>query len=149
MTYNYISKISICNSIGDELCVLPEFGSITIDIVDVPSNLIKVIIAGNHKVFTTSSPILQGGNSYYTNGTYNSSFGVSANYRTLQSISYQLFNKTTNALEGTTVVTSFDSYESPTILDIYFNGDAETFYTSFSRVFPSVSQYLVMTMEYI
>ena len=149
VTYNYISKISICNSIGDELCVLPVFGSIVIDIVDVPDNLIKVIVAGNPKVFVTSSPILQSGNYYYTNGTYNSSFGVSANYRTLQSITYQLFNKTTNALEGTTVVTSFDSYESPTTLDIYFNGDAETFYTSFSRVPPSVSQYLVMTMEYI
>ena len=148
-TYNYISKISICNSIGDELCVLPEFGSIVIDIVDEPTNLIKVIVAGNHKVFTTSSPILQGGNSYYTNGTYNSSFGISANHRILQSITYALFNKTTNAAEGTTVVTSFDAYESPTILDIYFNGDAETFYTSFSRVSPSASQYLVMTMEYI
>ena len=148
-TYKYISKISICNSIGDELCVLPEFGSIDIDIVDVPNNLIKVIVAGNHKVFTTSSPILQSGGSYYTNGTYNSSFGISANHRILQSITYMLYNKTTNAVEGTTVVTSFDAYESPTILDVYFNGDAETFYTSSSRVSPSASQYLVMTMEYI
>ena len=149
MTYNYISKISICNSLGDELGVLPVFGSIVIDIVAEPDNLIKVIIAGNHKVFQTTSPILQGGNSYYTNGTYNSMFGISANHRILQSITYQLLNKTTNAVESALVVTSFDPYEAPTMLDIYANGDAETFYTSSSRVSPSTTQYLVMTMEYI
>ena len=149
VTYNYISKIAICNSIGDELGVLPVFGSIVIEVVDIPSNLIKVIIAGNPKVFQTASPILQSGNYYYTNGTYNSMFGISANNRVLQSITYQLLNKTTNAVESALVVTSFDAYEAPTILDIYSNGEAETFYTSSSRLSPSATQYLVMTMEYI
>lgn len=149
VTYNYISKIAICNSVGDELCVLPIFGSIIIDIVNVPNNLIKVIIAGNPKVFPTASPILQSGNYYYTNGTYNSMFGISANNRVLQSITYQLLNKTTNAVESALTVTSFDAYELPTMLDIYSNGEQETFYTSFSRVSPSATQYLVMTMDYL
>ena len=89
--------------------------------------------------------------SIYASGTYNSLFGISADGRTLNSITYSIYNSTTNALVSQTTVTSFNAYEYPTVLDIYNNGDGETFYASFGngRPTPSAGQYLSVLMEYI
>ena len=151
-TYEWTTKIVLCNSIGDDLAVIPVYGSIIIKIVAEVVNTLQVTIAGNPKVFQTGST-LRGGGSIYASGTYNSSFGISADGRTLNSITYSIYNSTTNALVSQTTVTSFNEYEYPTVLDIYNNnnGNEETFYASFGsgRPTPSAGQYLSVYMEYI
>ena len=128
-TYEWTSKIALCNSVGDVLAMLPVTGSVVIKIVAAAVNTVNVTIAGNPKVFQTGSTLI-GGGSIYANGTYNSSFGISANYRTLNSITYTIYNSTTNAIVSQSTVTSFNAYEYPTVLDIYANGEQETFYAS-------------------
>ena len=149
-TYEWTSKIALCTSAGDILAMIPVTGVVIIEIVAAVVNILKVTIAGNPKVFTTGSTLI-GGGSIYASGTYNSSFGISANGRTLSSITYSIYNSTTNALVSQTTVTSFNAYEYPTLLDFYNNGDGETFYASFGngRPTPSAGQYLNVTMEYI
>ena len=151
-TYEWTTKIVLCNSIGDDLAVLPVYGTIVVEIVAAVVNTLQVTIAGNPKVFQTGST-LRGGGSIYASGTYNSSFGISADGRTLNSITYSIYNSTTNALVSQTTVTSFNEYEYPTVLDIYNNnnGNEETFYASFGsgRPTPSAGQYLSVYMEYI
>ena len=149
-TYEWTSKIALCTSAGDILAMIPVTGVVIIEIVAAVVNILKVTIAGNPKVFTTGSTLI-GGGSIYASGTYNSSFGISANGRTLSSITYSIYNSTTNALVSQTTVTSFNAYEYPTLLDFYNNGDGETFYASFGsgRPTPAAGQYLNVTMEYI
>lgn len=149
-TYEWTSKIALCNSVGDILAMLPVTGSVVIEVVAAAVNTLKVTIAGNPKVFATGSTLI-GGGSIYANGTYNSSFGISANGRTLNSITYTIYNSTTNAIVSQTTVTSFNAYEYPTVLDIYANGEQETFYASYGngRPIPSAGQYLSVMMEYI
>lgn len=149
-TYEWTTKIVLCNSVGDDLAVIPVYGSIVIEIVAAVVNTLKVTIAGNPKAFQTGST-LEGGGSIYATGTYNSSFGVSADGRTLNSITYSIYNSTTNALVSQTTVTSFNAYEYPTVLDVYQNGEQETFYASFGngRPTPTAGQYLSVLMEYI
>ena len=149
-TYEWTSKIALCNSVGDVLAMLPVTGSVVIKIVAAAVNTVNVTIAGNPKVFQTGSTLI-GGGSIYANGTYNSSFGISANYRTLNSITYTIYNSTTNAIVSQSTVTSFNAYEYPTVLDIYANGEQETFYASYAdgRPIPGAGQYLSVWMEYI
>ena len=149
-TYEWTSKIALCNSVGDILAMLPVTGSVIIEVVAAAVNTLKVTIAGNPKVFQTGSTLI-GGGSIYANGTYNSSFGISANGRTLSSITYTIYNSTTNAIVSQTTVTSFNAYEYPTVLDIYANGEQETFYASYGngRPIPGAGQYLSVLMEYI
>ena len=73
------------------------------------------------------------------------------NYRTLNSITYTIYNSTTNAIVSQSTVTSFNAYEYPTVLDIYANGEQETFYASYAdgRPIPGAGQYLSVWMEYI
>ena len=149
-TYEWTSKIALCNSVGDILAMLPVTGSVVIEVVADVVNTLKVTIAGNPKVFATGSTLI-GGGSIYANGTYNSSFGISANGRTLDSITYTIYNSSTNAVVSQTTVTSFNAYEYPTVLDIYGNGEQETFYASYGngRPTPGAGQYLGVYMEYI
>lgn len=148
-TYNYTTKIVLCQSDGNELGVLPQTGEGVISIIAAVENIVAVTIAGNARVFTLGSTLI-GSGSIYATGTYDSRFGISANERTLNSITYQLKNKTTNAIESTLTVTSFNAYESPIVLDYYVTGNQETFYASWGdRLTPSGTQYLVVTMEYI
>ena len=149
-TYEWTTKIVLCNSVGDDLAVIPVYGSIVVEIVAAVVNTLKVTIAGNPKVFQTGST-LEGGGSIYANGTYNSTFGVSADGLTLNSITYSVYNSSTNALVSSTTVTSFNAYEYPTVLDVYRNGEQETFYASFGngRPTPAAGQYLSVLMEYI
>ena len=149
-TYEWTSKIALCNSVGDILAMLPVTGSVVIEIVAAAVNTLSVTIAGRPKVFDTGSTLI-GGDSIYANGTYNSSFGISANYRTLNSITYIIYNSTTNAIVSQTTVTSFNAYEYPTVLDIYANGEQETFYASYGsgRPTPGAGQYMGVYMEYI
>ena len=149
-TYEWTSKIALCNSVGDVLAMLPVTGSIVIKIVAAVVNILNVTIAGNPWVFATGSTLI-GGGSIYANGTYNSSFGISANGRTLSSITYTIYDSTTNAIVSQSTVTSFNAYEHPTMLDIYSNGDGETFYGSYGngRPTPVGGQYLSVLMEYI
>lgn len=149
-TYEWTSKIALCNSVGDILAMLPVTGSVVIEIVAAAVNTLKVKIAGRPKVFDTGSTLI-GGGSIYANGTYNSSFGISANYRTLNSITYMIYNSSTNEVVSQTTVTSFNAYEYPTVLDIYANGEQETFYASYGsgRPTPGAGQYLSVFMEYI
>ena len=149
-TYEWTSKIALCNSVGDILAMLPVTGSVVIEIVAAAVNTLKVTIAGNPKVFQTGSTLI-GGGSIYANGTYNSSFGISANGRTLSSITYTIYNSTTNAIVSQSTVTSFNAYEYQTVLDVYANGEQETFYASYGngRPIPSAGQYLSVLMEYI
>ena len=149
-SFTWTSKIALCNSVGDILGVLPITGIATVEIVAAAVNTLNVTIAGNPKVFATGSTLI-GGGSIYANGTYNSYFGISADGRTLTSITYSIYNSTTNALVSQTTVTSFNAYEYPTVLDIYKNGESETFYASYGngRPIPSAGQYLVILMEYI
>ena len=149
-TYTWTSKIALCNSVGDILAMLPVTGSVIIEVVAAAVNYVKVTIAGNPKVFETGSTLI-GGGSIYANGTYNSAFGISADGRTLNSITYSIYNSTTNALVSQTTVTSFNAYEYPTVLDIYKNGEQETFYASIGdgRPTPAAGQYLGVFMEYI
>lgn len=148
--YEWTTKIVLCNSVGDDLAVIPVYGSIVIEIVAAVVNTLKVTIAGRPKVFDTGSTLI-GGGSIYANGTYNSSFGISANYRTLNSITYMIYNSSTNEVVSQTTVTSFNAYEYPTVLDIYANGEQETFYASYGsgRPTPGAGQYLSVFMEYI
>lgn len=149
-TYEWTSKIALCNSVGDILAMLPVTGSVVIEVVAAAVNSLKVTIAGNPKVFSTGSTLI-GGGSIYANGTYNSAFGISANWRTLNSITYTIYNSSTNAVVSQTTVTSFNAYEYPTVLDIYANGEQETFYASYGngRPTPGAGQYLGVLMEYI
>ena len=149
-TYEWTSKIALCNSVGDVLAMLPVTGSVVIEVVAAAVNTLKVTIAGNPKVFQTGSTLI-GGGSIYANGTYNSLFGISANGRTLNSITYTIYNSSTNAVVSQTNVTSFNAYEYPTVLDIYANGEQETFYASYGngRPTPGAGQYLGVLMEYI
>lgn len=149
-SYTWTSKIALCNSVGDVLGVLPTTGVATVKIVAAIVNSLNVTIAGNQKVFQTGSTLI-GGGSIYANGTYNSSFGISANYRTLNSITYMIYNSSTNEVVSQTTVTSFNAYEYPTVLDIYANGEQETFYASYGsgRPTPGAGQYLSVFMEYI
>ena len=149
-TYEWTSKIALCNSVGDILAMLPVTGSVVIEVVAAAVNTLKVTIAGNPKVFATGSTLI-GGGSIYANGTYNSSFGISANGRTLNSITYTIYNSSTNAIVSQSTVTSFNAYEYPTVLDVYANGEQETFYASYGngRPIPGAGQYLSVLMEYI
>lgn len=149
-TYKWTSKIALCTSVGDILAMLPVTGSVVIEVVAAVVNTLKVTIAGNPKVFATGSTLI-GGGSIYASGTYNSAFGISANWRTLDSITYTIYNSSTNAVVSQTTVTSFNAYEYPTVLDIYGNGEQETFYASYGngRPTPGAGQYLGVYMEYI
>ena len=149
-TYEWTSKIALCNSVGDILAMLPVTGSVVIEVVAAAVNTLKVTIAGNPKVFATGSTLI-GGGSIYANGTYNSLFGISANGRTLNSITYTIYNSSTNGIVSQSTVTSFNAYEYPTVLDIYANGEQETFYASYGngRPIPGAGQYLGVLMEYI
>ena len=149
-TYEWTSKIALCNSVGDVLAMLPVTGSVVIKIVAAAVNTVNVTIAGNPKVFQTGSTLI-GGGSIYANGTYSNLFGISANYRTLNSITYTIHDSTTNAIVSQSTVTSFNAYEYPTVLDIYANGEQETFYACYAdgRPTPGAGQYLSVWMEYI
>ena len=149
-TYEWTSKIALCNSAGDILAIIPVTGVVTIEIVAAVVNVLKVLIDGNPKVFPTGSTLI-GGGSIYASGTYNSSFGILADGRVLDAITYSIYNSVDNSLVSQTTVTTFNAYEYPTLLDFYNNGDGETFYASFGngRPTPSAGQYLNVTMEYI
>lgn len=77
-TYNYTTKIVLCQSNGNELGVLPQTGEGTISIIATVANTIAVTIAGNARVFTLGSTLI-GSGSIYASGTYDSRFGISAN----------------------------------------------------------------------
>lgn len=149
-TYTWTSKIALCNSLGDLLGILPITGEATVKVVAAVANTLNVSIARNIKVFTTGSTLINSG-SIYATGTYNSAFGVSADGRVLKSITYTIRDAETNAIVSETTVTSFNAYESPTVLDVYWNGDNETFYASYGngRPTPSAGQFLQVNMEYI
>ena len=149
-TYEWTSKIALCTSVGDVLAMIPVTGSVVIEVVAAIVNVVRVTVAGNPKVFSMGAA-LQDGGSLYASGTYNSAFGISADGRTLDSITYTIYNAADNSIASQTTVTTFNAYEHPTTLDIYSNGDGETFYGSYGngRPTPGSGQYLNILMEYI
>ena len=149
-SYTWTSKIALCNSTGDILGVLPITGIATVEIVAAIVNTLSVNVAGNPKVFSVGSTLI-GGGSIYASGNFNSMFGISANGRVLNSITYIVRNASDNSVVSQTTVTTFNAYEYPTILDIYLNGEGETFYASYGngRPSPGANQYLQVMMEYV
>jgi len=151
-TKEYITKIILCTSDGSEIAALPITGIVSVEVIAAIVNKVAVTINGNSKTFSMGPDSQYFSNSIYQTGLY-TGLGGSANGKSLNSIVYNIYNSTTNALVSTLTVTSFNSYEYPLLLDNYMVNDSETFYAAFGgdggRPTPAAGQYLRVIMNYI
>jgi len=146
-TTNYVTKTYICASDGSEIAELPIYGNITCTIIAATAYILTVKVSGSVKSFTMIGDADHSNGNYITRTGKYTGTGTVAN-KTLTNIVYDLLNKTTNAVESTLTVTSFNSYEYPTMLsDMYIN-DTEAFSAGGQRLIPSASQYLRISMNY-
>ena len=147
----YKSYIMLCQSDGNDLYYIPVEGSVTIEVVNVVSSVLSVSINNSIKVFsggTTDNPY---GDYLRITKTFNSAWGISADFLTLKSITFTIRNSSDGSFVSTATYTSFDSNDSQQTLDAYSNNDTETFQVSWvkaGRVYPGVGQYATVVMNY-
>jgi len=146
----YVTKTYICTSDGSELAYLPQFGNVTCTIIAPTAYILTVKVSANVKTFTMigEADHLTNGNVVTRSGTYSGTGTV--NGKALNNIVYELLNKTTNAIESTSTVTTFNAYEYPLNLYDMMVNDAELFSVDQSRFTPpTATQYVRIIMNYL
>ena len=147
----YKSYIMLCQSDGNDLYYIPVEGSVYVEVVNVVTSTLSVSINGSVKVFSGGVTDVSNGSWIKITKTFNSSWGISADNLTLKSIVFTIRNSSDGSFVSSATYTSFDSNDSQQILDLYNNGDTETFQVSWvksDRVYPTTGQYATVMMNY-
>lgn len=131
---SYPTRIILCSRDGNDLGWLPVEGSLDITVTEIPKKYVVVIyVNDNSKVFYVDEVI-----DTHANATYTGFGSISADNKILSKIVYEKVNSSTNGIIQTLTVTSFNSQEYPTELDVYKANtpgqNKESFYFSDTRL---------------